>query len=65
MWKAEPCSLEHGRPLAMPRDETVFKRVLLRIFGFYTRESTLIRGAKALHDAIQEQAENRALYEGM
>ncbi|KAK9846410.1 hypothetical protein WJX81_003307 [Elliptochloris bilobata] len=65
VWKAEPCSLEHGRPIETARDETMFKRMLLRLFGFYTRESRLLRGAKALHAAVQEQAENPALYEAL
>ena len=38
--------------------------MLLRLFGFYTRESRLLRGAKALHAAVQEPAKNPALYEG-
>jgi hypothetical protein len=63
LWKTEACSLHHSRPIETARDETVFKRMLLRLFGFYTRESRLLRGAKALHAAIQEQAASPALYE--
>ena len=64
VWKAEPCSLQHSRPIETARDETLLKRMLLRLFGFYTRESRLLRGAKALHAAVQEPAKNPALYEG-
>ena len=64
VWKAEPSSLQHSRPIETARDETLLKRMLLRLFGFYTRESRLLRGAKALHAAVQEPAKNPALYEG-
>lgn len=64
VWKAEPCSLQHSRPIETARDETLLKRMLLRLFGFYTRESRLLRGAKALHAAVREPANNPALYEG-
>jgi hypothetical protein len=63
-----PRSLAHERPTLEPLpgvEQSWFKRTLLKIGGYYSRESRLIRGAKALYEDIVEQATNKELYEGM
>lgn len=45
-------------------EENVFTRTLLRMAGFYSKESQHIRGAKALYSDVVEQATNKSLLDG-
>lgn len=63
-----PRSLAYERAVEQPApgtDESWWRRSLLTIGGFYSRESRLIRGAKVLYHDIVEQATNKDFYKGM
>ncbi|CAL8461833.1 g1364 [Coccomyxa elongata] len=63
-----PRSLAYDRATEEPvpgAEQSWFKRSLLHIGGFYTRESQLIRGSKVLYSDIVEQATNRDFYKAM
>ncbi|CAL5222683.1 g5083 [Coccomyxa viridis] len=60
-----PRSLACERAVEQPApgvEESWFRRTLLTIGGFYSRESRLIRGAKVLYNDIVEQATNKDFY---
>ncbi len=62
-----PRSLAYERAVEQPApgvEESWFRRTLLTIGGFYSRESRLIRGAKVLYNDIVEQATNKDFYNG-
>ena len=62
-----PRSLAYERAVEQPApgvEESWFRRTLLTIGGFYSRESRLIRGAKVLYTDIVEQATNKDFYKG-
>ncbi|XP_024519640.1 uncharacterized protein LOC9661590 [Selaginella moellendorffii] len=64
-YKIKPCSL------ALPPDSMIryvephpggFRGLMLKVLGFYSKESTRIRGAKRLYARITSQVENPELY---
>lgn len=62
-----PRSLAYERAVEQPApgvEESWFRRTLLTIGGFYSRESRLIRGAKVLYTDVVEQATNKNFYKG-
>ena len=63
-----PRSLLYERQTDRPAEATtqsVWARALLRIGGFYNKESQLLRAAKCLNESVLEQGSDSALYEGM
>jgi hypothetical protein len=63
-----PRSLAHERAVEQPApgtEESWWRKALLTIGGFYSRESRLIRGAKVLYHDIVEQATNKDFYKGV
>lgn len=62
-----PSSLAWDRVIVEPKpgvEENFFLRTLLKIGGYYSKESQQIQGAKAWYNAVTEQVENPAIYEG-
>ena len=67
LFNTRPQSLAEDRLTEEPRpgtEQNVFTRLLLRVGGYYSKDSQLIRGAKYLYSDIVEQSTNPALYEG-
>lgn len=44
--------------------ESLVKRTLLRVFGFYSKETMMMRGAQGLYDGIKEAVDDKRLMEG-
>lgn len=55
-------SLEHQRQKELPASatDTALKRAMLRLLGYYSRESTLMRGGEALLAAVVEASDSPA-----
>lgn len=62
-----PRSLAYERPIQQPApgvEQSWFTRTMLKIGGYYSRESQLIRGAKLLYEDVVEQSTNKEFFEG-
>ena len=67
LYNTQVRSLAFDRPLEEPTKEAQahwLTRLLLRVGGFYSKESVLLRGARALYEGIQEQALDKRLLNG-
>jgi len=65
---APPASLASGRVIAEPYsgvEQNFFTKALLKLGGFYSKESRNLRGAKAWYNCVSEQIEDPRLYKGM
>ncbi|CAM6117544.1 unnamed protein product [Calypogeia fissa] len=61
--KAKPLSLDEGSPLRVVDPPPVgFSGMALKLLGFYSRESQLIRGSKTLYARISNHVERPELY---
>jgi hypothetical protein len=68
LFNSQPRSLEADITVDEPApgvEENFFTRSLLKVAGFYSRESQLIRGARTLYSDVVQQGTNKALFEGM
>jgi len=62
---APPASLASGRVIAEPYsgvEQNFFTKALLKLGGFYSKESRNLRGAKAWYNCVSEQIEDPRLY---
>lgn len=59
-----PQSLFHERHQEEDPQTGPLKRVMLTLGGYYSKESTLMRGAELLYAGVVEQATNPVLMEG-
>ncbi|KAK9819883.1 hypothetical protein WJX72_003560 [[Myrmecia] bisecta] len=68
LFNAHPRSLEADTATEQPNpgvEENFLTRALLRLGGYYSRESRLLRGAKTLYDGVVEQATDTLLYNAL
>ena len=64
---AAPRSLATNRVIAEPQsgvEQNFFTKALLQLGGFYSKESRLLRAAKAWYECVTEQVEDPRLYRG-
>ena len=45
-------------------EESLLKRTMLRVFGFYSKEATYMRAAQGLYDSITEVIDDKRLMQG-
>jgi hypothetical protein len=67
LFNSQPRSLAAEVPTDVPApgvEENFFTRTLLRVAGFYSKESQHIRGAKALYADVVQQATDKRLFDG-
>ncbi len=65
---AAPASLAVDRVMAEPRpgvEKSFFAKAILKIAGYYSKESQQLMAAKAWYSAVTEQIENPAVYKGL
>lgn len=62
-----PVSLEYkgSAVFSAPDDASIFRKALLWLGGYYSKQSTYMRAAKELHTCIKEQALNEQVLEGL
>ena len=65
---AAPASLAVGRVMAEPRpgvEKSFFAKAILKIAGYYSKESQQLMAAKAWYSAVTEQIEDSRIYKGL
>lgn len=64
---AAPASLAVDRVMAEPRpgvEKSFFAKAVLKIAGYYSKESQQLMAAKAWYSAVTEQIEDSRIYQG-
>ena len=65
---AAPASLAVDRVMAEPRpgvEKSFFAKAVLKIAGYYSKESQQLMAAKAWYSAVTEQIEDSRIYKGL
>lgn len=68
IWQLKPRSLAHERPTDRPTkvtEQSLWARALLRLGGFYNKESRHLRAAKCLYESVIEQALDNRFQQGV